>query len=148
MRVSLCKFYDKMFSGYWENDRFFKIFFFSSISKSWPIHFNPLQNVSPILLLNDTDMKQLCFSISSTIIYWNRSLAACDLFHIFTQSFKLYPFYCHILKGTGVWERDLWNRQKMNDSSGRIWVGFCLNTRKRFHFKANRQSIVSSQKRH
>ena len=44
------KFYDKMFRGFRDIERFLKTFF---PSKSLHIHFNPSQNVSYILLLND-----------------------------------------------------------------------------------------------
>ena len=54
---------------------------------------------------NDTHREKLCFTRFSTRIDWNRSLSASDLFHTFTQSIKLYPFHCHILKSTYVWKR-------------------------------------------
>ena len=34
----------------------------------------------------------------STRVYWNLSLAASDLFPMFTQSINFYVFYCHINK--------------------------------------------------
>ena len=42
---------------------------------------------------NDTHMEELCFIQFSTRIYWNRSLAASDLFHMFTQSVKFSIFH-------------------------------------------------------
>ena len=53
-------------------------------------------------VVNDTHDEKLCFTQFSTIIYWNGSLAASDLFPVFTQSIKLYTFHCHILKSTDV----------------------------------------------
>ena len=47
-------------------------------------------------------MEKLCFTQLSTIIYWNRSLTASDLFHLFSF---VYTFYCHMLKSTDVWTR-------------------------------------------
>ena len=38
-------------------------------------------------------------------VYCNRSLAASEPFGMFTQSIKLYTFYCYILKSTYVWTR-------------------------------------------
>ena len=64
-------------------------------------------------------------------------MAASDVFHKFTQSFKFYTL-CHVLKSTDVWTRWLlnpWlNRAKMKGCSfyRKICVGFCLNTGKRF----------------
>ena len=52
------------------------------------------------ILVNDTDREKLCFTQFSEAK--NRSLAATDLFHIFTQSIKFYTFQCHILKSTDV----------------------------------------------
>ena len=43
-----------------------------------------------------------CFTQFGTIIYENKSQAVSDLFHIFTQSIKLYTFHCHILKSIAV----------------------------------------------
>ena len=55
IRVSLCKFYNKMFKDFRENDRFLKIFC-PSISKSLHIkrmlNVSPLKNISPVLLQN------------------------------------------------------------------------------------------------
>ena len=48
--------------------------------------------------LNNTHKGKLCFTLFSTIIYQNRSLAASDLFHMFIQPIKFYTFHCHILK--------------------------------------------------
>ena len=48
-------------------------------------------------------MEKPCLTKFKTIIYWNRSLAASDLFHMIkTQLIKLYAFHCHILKGADV----------------------------------------------
>ena len=48
--------------------------------------------------LNNTHKEKLCFTLFSTRIYQNRSLAASDLFHMFIQPIKFYTFHCHILK--------------------------------------------------
>ena len=49
---------------------------------------------------------------SGKLFYWiqykndgNRSLAAFDLFHVFTQSIKFYTFDCHKLKTIDVWKK-------------------------------------------
>ena len=44
----------------------------------------------------------LCFTQFTTRIYWNRSLAASDIFYMFTQSVKYYSFHCPILKSMDV----------------------------------------------
>ena len=56
-------------------------------------------------LVNDNHREKLYFTQFSARIYWNRSLAASELFLIFTQSIKLYAFHCHTLKSTNVWKK-------------------------------------------
>ena len=51
---------------------------------------------------------KLCFTQFRKKIYWNKTLAASDLFHMFTQSIKFYTFKCHILMSNSS------NNQKMN----------------------------------
>ena len=86
--------------------------------------------------INDAHRNKLRFTQFSTKIYRNRKLAAFDLFHLLTQSFKFYTFHCHILQSTDVWTRwfiNPWNKQKkwtvapFSDFYGIIWIGFCLN---------------------
>ena len=50
------------------------------------------------LTINDTRKEKPCFIQFNTRIYWNRSLAASDLFCIFTQLIRFYTSHCHILK--------------------------------------------------
>ena len=52
-------------------------------------------------VLSDTYREKLCYTQFSTRIYWNKSLAASELFHMFTQSVKTYTSYCCILKSRG-----------------------------------------------
>ena len=52
---------------------------------------------------NDTHKEKLCFTQFSKKIYWKISLAASDLFRMFTQSVKFYTFHCHSVKTTDVW---------------------------------------------
>ena len=93
-----------------------------------------------------------CFTQFSTIIYWNRSLAASDLFHMFTQSINFYAFHCQILKSIDVCKK--WfikyveNERLLLSASftAKIWVGFCLNTEK--NFLLLEVSFESQQKEH
>ena len=41
----------------------------------------------------------------NTRIYWNKSLAAPDVFHMLTQSIKFYTFQCQILTRIDAWKR-------------------------------------------
>ena len=54
---------------------------------------------------NNAHREKLCLTQFSTRIYWNRSLAASDLFHMFIQSIKFHTFNCNILKNNDVWIR-------------------------------------------
>ena len=56
-------------------------------------------------LFNDIHRVKLCFIQCSTIIYWNRRLAASERFHMFTKPINFSKFHCHILKTTDVWKR-------------------------------------------
>ena len=69
---------------------------------------------------------------------------------MFTQSVKFYTFYCHILKSIDVWNNLIhqtdrkWTVAPFSKFYGRIWVGFCLTTGKRFfHSKDKEHSITS-----
>ena len=53
-------------------------------------------------LINDAHREKLYFTQFSTRIYWNRSLAASDFFHVFTLTIKFYTFHCQIFKTTDV----------------------------------------------
>ena len=55
-------------------------------------------------IINDVHREKLFYSTQDRN-YWNRSLAAFDLIHMFTQAIKYYTFHCHILKTTGAWAR-------------------------------------------
>ena len=50
-KVSMWKFYNKMFRGSWENDKFLKILLHIYL-KNLQIHFNPSQNIFLISLLD------------------------------------------------------------------------------------------------
>ena len=72
-----------------------------------------------------------------TRIYWKRSLAASSLFHMFTQPITFDTFLCHILKSADVYKKRFikftkWTVAPFNKFYSKIWVGFCLNTGKRF----------------
>ena len=90
---------------------------------------------------NDSHRKKLCFTQFSIRIYWNRSLADSDLFHMFTYLIKSYTFHYHILKSTDVWKRSFINRKwtvaPFSKDYGKIRVGFCLNTGKRFYLEVS-----------
>lgn len=51
---------------------------------------------SAVPLFNDAHREKLLYSIQRTRIYWNRSMAASDLFCMFRQSFKFYTFHSHL----------------------------------------------------
>ena len=67
---------------------------------TWPLFF--IGAFQKYMYVNDTHREKLCFTHFSTRIYWNRSLAASDLFHMFTQPIKFYIFHCHILKSADI----------------------------------------------
>ena len=56
-----------------------------------------------ILAFSVNDAHRACFTQFSTRIYWNKRLAASDIFAMFTQSINFYTFHCHMLKITDVW---------------------------------------------
>ena len=93
---------------------------------------------------------KLRFTQFSTRIYWNRSLAPSDLFHIFTQSIKFHWFQCHILKFTDVWKR--WfiklteNKQLFLLASFTVKLELIFVLTQENAFKTNRKSIGSSKK--
>ena len=64
--------------------QFFNEYNFKRLVYSGPVHTN----------INNTHREKLCFAQFTKRIYWNRSLADSDLFHMFTQSIKLYTFHC------------------------------------------------------
>ena len=67
------------------------------------------------------------FTHFGTKICWNsRSLAASDVFHMITQSIKLYTFHRHILKSTYVWKGWL-IKKKENE-----WLLFSATFRVKF----------------
>ena len=51
-------------------------------------------------IFNDTHWGNSVLPNFSTRTYWNRSLAASDIFPMFMQSINFYTFYCHIVKST------------------------------------------------
>ena len=51
-------------------------------------------------IFNDTHWGNSVLPNFSTRTYWNRSLAASDIFPMFMQSINFYNFYCHIVKST------------------------------------------------
>ena len=53
----------------------------------------------------DSHRENRRFTQFSTGIYCNRSLAASDLFHRFTQWIKFHTYHWHILKSPCVWKR-------------------------------------------
>ena len=44
-----------------------------------------------------SDSGKLCFTQLSWRVYWNRSLASSEPFHLFTQSINFYTFHCRTL---------------------------------------------------
>ena len=83
---------------------------------------------------DDTHREKLCFIQFSTKNGW---LAASDLFHMFTQWIKFVHSIIHVR--VKMFEKcDSSNRQKkwmvapFSKFYGKVWVGFCLNTGKRF----------------
>ena len=54
-------------------------------------------------IFNDTHREELFYSIH----YKNGCVAASDLFHMLTQSIKLYTFHYHIIKSTVVLKKFL-----------------------------------------
>ena len=62
------------------------------------------------LVFHDVHMEKNCFAQFSKRIYWNRSLATFELFHMFTKSIEFYTFHCNILKSSDVWKGDLTER--------------------------------------
>ena len=44
-----------------------------------------------------SDSGKLCFTELSWWVYWNRSLASSEPFHLFTQSINFYTFHCRTL---------------------------------------------------
>ena len=76
-------------------------------------------------------------------IYWKRTLAASDLFHMFIWSIKFYAFLFHILKNANVWKRwfikcsyqqVLWQNLSWNLSKYKKTIflrGFILNLKER-----------------
>ena len=121
------------------------------------------------LFLNTTNREKLSFTQFSTRVFWNRSLAPSELFHMFTQSIEVwaishvYPIiwvlYIPLLrKSTDVWEI-AFIKQTKNERlflsatfTAKIVLVFALTQGRafsyRFNFKANRKSIASSKKRY
>ena len=86
------------------------------------------------MLLNETHKKKLFYLIQ----YKNGWLAASDLFDMFTQSIKFYyTFYYHV-SWVQMFEKFYNSKNEwllLPAPSSKIWVGFCLNTGKRFFFR-------------
>ena len=84
-------------------------------------------------------------------------MAASDYFRMFTQSIKLYTFHYHVLRvqclKNVIHQIDSKNEWLLLSASftAKYWLVFVLTLEndfvKRFHFKANRNSIGSSKKR-
>ena len=102
-----------------------------------------------------------CFIQFSTRIFWNRSFAVFELFHMFSESNKVNIFYCHILKSADVWTRwfiNPWSSREYNESNNeRLLLSATFTTKfqlvfvltqenalcKRLNFKGKRKSISS-----
>ena len=63
--------------------------------KNWGIIFFSVE-------FKHTHKEKRCFPQFSARIYWNRRMAASDLFQMFTKPVKCYIFHCHMLKSSGV----------------------------------------------
>ena len=79
---------------------------------------------------NVTHTEKPGFTQFNARIYWKRSLAVSDLFHMFTQSVKFYTFHCHILTSPDVLSKMIhqiniaWMVAPLSNSYGKIWVSF------------------------
>ena len=114
------------------------------------LHYGQLDSFNDLTILT---RKTVFYSIQYKI---NRSLAASDLFPTFPQIINFYTFYFHILKSKMLEKRDSSNRQKWIVASfsisarftAKFELAFVLTQKnassQRFHFKANRMSISSS----
>ena len=86
-----------------------------------------------IMFVNDTHSEKLFYSIQCK----NVCLVASGLFRIFTQLFKFYTFHYHVLRVQMSEKCDYdseygWLLLSASFTVKKIWVGFCLNTGKRF----------------
>ena len=108
--------------------------------------------------LSNTHREKLYFTQSTTKMFWNKTLAPPDLFHMFTQPIfkkKLYTFHYHILKSTDVWKRWFTNYAEnkwlflSTSFTAKFELVFVLAQENafplRFHFEANRKSIGASK---
>ena len=85
--------------------------------------------ISFCFLWLSTHREKLCFTQFSRVIYWNRSLAASDLFLMFTQSIniQLSQIKKYICLKKDIHKIDRWEMVAPSITFyGQIWVGFCL----------------------
>ena len=87
----------KIFSSVSENNTVVNIILqtIKGSRKNWGIIFFSVE-------FKHTHKEKRCFPQFSARIYWNRRMAASDLFQMFTKPVKCYIFHCHMLKSSGV----------------------------------------------
>ena len=56
-------------------------------------------------LKQNTQMEKLCLTQFSTKIYFNRNLAASDVFQMFAQSIQFYICFCYYVENNRYWKK-------------------------------------------